>query len=90
MMWCLLVSVPQQVNKVTKLVAEESCPFVGESLRQVKEAVGNTAAVLGFVGAPFTLATYIVEVSLQALAACFECAPWVCKLDVRQGCQIHC
>lgn len=51
----------EQVKKVTKLVAEESCPFVGESLRQVADAVGNSAAVLGFVGAPFTLATYIVE-----------------------------
>lgn len=28
---------------------------------QVREAVGSSAAVLGFVGAPFTLATYIVE-----------------------------
>lgn len=33
----------------------------GESLRQLRAAVGNEAAVLGFVGAPFTLATYIVE-----------------------------
>eukprot|EP00197_Chlamydomonas_leiostraca_P009642 CAMPEP_0202865812 /NCGR_PEP_ID=MMETSP1391-20130828/6376_1 /ASSEMBLY_ACC=CAM_ASM_000867 /TAXON_ID=1034604 /ORGANISM="Chlamydomonas leiostraca, Strain SAG 11-49" /LENGTH=389 /DNA_ID=CAMNT_0049545691 /DNA_START=68 /DNA_END=1237 /DNA_ORIENTATION=+ len=51
----------EQVKKVSKLIPEESCPFVGESLRQVREAVGSSAAVLGFVGAPFTLATYIVE-----------------------------
>lgn len=28
---------------------------------QVRDAVGNEAAVLGFAGAPFTLASYIVE-----------------------------
>ena len=50
-----------QVNKVTKLNAGESCGFVGESLKQLRAAVGNQAAVMGFVGAPFTLATYIVE-----------------------------
>jgi uroporphyrinogen decarboxylase len=33
----------------------------GESLRILRQEVGNQAAVLGFVGAPFTLATYIVE-----------------------------
>ncbi|GBF94989.1 uroporphyrinogen-iii decarboxylase [Raphidocelis subcapitata] len=49
------------VKQVTKLEAEESCPFVGESLRILRNEVGNGAAVLGFVGAPFTLATYIVE-----------------------------
>lgn len=46
---------------MTPLVGEEAVPFVGESLRQVKQAVGNESTVLGFVGAPFTLASYIVE-----------------------------
>jgi uroporphyrinogen decarboxylase len=46
---------------VSKLNAAESVPFVGEALQQVRAAVGDSAAVLGFVGAPFTLATYIVE-----------------------------
>lgn len=51
----------QQVKQVTKLDADGACPFVGESLRILRQEVGNEAAVLGFVGAPFTLATYIVE-----------------------------
>lgn len=49
------------MEKVTRLDSEAACPFVGESLRQLRTYVGNQAAVLGFVGAPFTLATYIVE-----------------------------
>ncbi|KAF5728285.1 uroporphyrinogen decarboxylase 1 chloroplastic-like [Tripterygium wilfordii] len=35
--------------------------FVGESLRILRREVGGPAAVLGFVGAPWTIATYIVE-----------------------------
>ncbi|KAJ7554094.1 hypothetical protein O6H91_06G124500 [Diphasiastrum complanatum] len=35
--------------------------FVGESLSLLRKEVGEKAAVLGFVGAPWTLATYIVE-----------------------------
>uniref|UniRef100_A0A7I4BI65 Uroporphyrinogen decarboxylase n=1 Tax=Physcomitrium patens TaxID=3218 RepID=A0A7I4BI65_PHYPA len=35
--------------------------FVGESLSILREEVGDGAAVLGFVGSPWTLATYIVE-----------------------------
>lgn len=35
--------------------------FVGESLKILRSEVGEHAAVLGFVGAPWTLATYIVE-----------------------------
>ena len=50
------------MKKVTKLNAGETLPFVGSALEQVAAEVGDTAAVLGFVGAPFTLATYIVEV----------------------------
>ena len=51
----------QQVQQVRRLEAEESVPFVGAALRQLRSEVGDQAAVLGFVGAPFTLASYIVE-----------------------------
>jgi uroporphyrinogen decarboxylase len=36
-------------------------PYVGETLTILRKEVGNASAVLGFVGAPFTLASYIVE-----------------------------
>ncbi|KAI4333569.1 hypothetical protein L6164_018357 [Bauhinia variegata] len=39
----------------------EKLNFVGESLKILRREVGNHAAVLGFVGAPWTIATYIVE-----------------------------
>ena len=36
--------------------------FVGEALKQLRATVGpEGAAVLGFVGSPWTLATYVVE-----------------------------
>lgn len=35
--------------------------FVAEALTALRREVGNKAAVLGFVGLPFTLATYMVE-----------------------------
>jgi uroporphyrinogen decarboxylase len=36
-------------------------PFVAEALRTLRKEVGGSAAVLGFVGLPYTLATYLVE-----------------------------
>ncbi|XP_068659777.1 uroporphyrinogen decarboxylase 1, chloroplastic [Aristolochia californica] len=39
----------------------EKLHFVGESLQILRKEVGEKAAVLGFVGAPWTIATYIVE-----------------------------
>jgi uroporphyrinogen decarboxylase len=35
--------------------------FVGESLRLLHQEVAGQAAVLGFIGCPWTLATYVVE-----------------------------
>lgn len=35
--------------------------FVGEALTQLRNEVKNEAAVLGFIGSPWTLATYLVE-----------------------------
>ncbi|KAJ0989288.1 hypothetical protein J5N97_007644 [Dioscorea zingiberensis] len=39
----------------------EKLSFVGDSLKILRQEVGDKAAVLGFVGAPWTIATYIVE-----------------------------
>ncbi len=51
----------QQIKDLYSLEPEESLPFVGKVLSQLRESVGNKAAVLGFVGAPWTLAAYVVE-----------------------------
>lgn len=39
----------------------EKLKFVSESLKILRHEVGDKAAILGFVGAPWTIATYIVE-----------------------------
>lgn len=39
----------------------EKLSFVGDSLKILRQEIGDRAAVLGFVGAPWTIATYIVE-----------------------------
>ncbi|KAL3161462.1 Uroporphyrinogen decarboxylase 1, chloroplastic [Trebouxia sp. C0010 RCD-2024] len=51
----------QQVEQIRKLDAHGSVPYVAEALTRLREEVGHQSTVLGFVGAPFTLATYIVE-----------------------------
>lgn len=50
-----------QVKALRPLEPKASMPFVGEVLGRLRESVGNQAAVLGFVGAPWTLAAYVVE-----------------------------
>jgi uroporphyrinogen decarboxylase len=44
-----------------KIVPHEATPFVAESLAILRKTVGPSTAVLGFVGCPYTLATYLVE-----------------------------
>lgn len=41
--------------------AEEGTPYVMQALRLLREALGDRAALLGFAGAPFTLACYLIE-----------------------------
>jgi uroporphyrinogen decarboxylase len=49
------------VDRMTDLPATEATRYVFEALRQVKAALGERAALLGFAGAPFTLACYLIE-----------------------------
>ena len=51
----------EQIKNLIPLEPESSLPFVGDVLGRLRESVGNKAAVLGFVGAPWTLAAYVVE-----------------------------
>lgn len=49
------------VQKITPINPVKSTPFVGTALKNLRQEVGNKATVLGFVGLPYTLATYLVE-----------------------------
>lgn len=44
-----------------RLCTAKACPFVAEALRNLRREVGTSATVLGFIGLPYTLATYMVE-----------------------------
>ena len=50
-----------QIDALRPLQPAASLPFVGTVLQHLRHAVGNKATVLGFVGAPWTLAAYAVE-----------------------------
>lgn len=52
----------EAVRRMRPLVPAEAVPYAGAALTALRaELAGTDAAVLGFVGAPFTLATYCVE-----------------------------
>nr|VDC69458.1 unnamed protein product [Brassica rapa] len=61
----IIFSPPQSaadVDQVKEFIPEESVPYVGEALKRLRnEVVGNEGVVLGFVGAPFTLSSYVIE-----------------------------
>jgi len=50
-----------QVDKVYPLDPEKSLPFIKTILNTLCQEVAGEATVLGFVGAPWTLAAYVVE-----------------------------
>lgn len=51
----------EQIEKVHPLDPAESLPFIREILQTLRQEVGDKATVLGFVGAPWTLAAYAIE-----------------------------
>src|SRR6266571_2527607 len=51
----------QDVEALRVIDPEESTPFVMEAIRLVKSELEGKQAVIGFSGAPFTLACYMIE-----------------------------
>jgi uroporphyrinogen decarboxylase len=49
------------VERLESISAAEGTPFVLEALRMLKQELGEQAALIGFAGAPFTLACYLIE-----------------------------
>lgn len=49
------------VARLRIVEAEEGTPYVLAAIRLLKPALGERAALLGFAGAPFTLACYLIE-----------------------------
>lgn len=52
---------PERIRALGLPDPETSLAYVGESLRRVAEGLPDSAALLGFCGAPYTLACYAVE-----------------------------
>jgi len=51
----------EDIDRIRVVDPEEGTPYVLEALRQLQAALGDRAATLGFAGAPFTLACYLVD-----------------------------
>jgi len=51
----------EHVEALKPLVPAESLAYVGEALRLVRRELADETALIGFCGAPFTLAAYAVE-----------------------------
>jgi uroporphyrinogen decarboxylase len=67
----------EQIDKLHPLEPEESLPFIREILQALRQEVGDKSTVLGFVGAPWTLAAYAIEgksskdyVNIKSMAFC--------------------
>jgi uroporphyrinogen decarboxylase len=55
------VRTASDVARLTTVPAGEATPYVLTALGLVRTALGERAALLGFAGAPFTLACYLIE-----------------------------
>ncbi len=51
----------RDLGRIPPVVALESLGFVAESIRLVRRALGDRTPLIGFAGAPFTLASYLIE-----------------------------
>jgi len=50
-----------QIDALTEFDPDTAVPFIRKILSSIKSEVGDRATILGFVGAPWTLAAYAIE-----------------------------
>ena len=51
----------EDVMRLSPVAVEEAVPFVFETVRLVRKALSDRVPLIGFAGAPFTLASYLIE-----------------------------
>src|SRR6266481_6647084 len=51
----------EQVDELSEFSPEEHVPYVLDAVRLVKQQLVEKAPLIGFSGAPFTLASYLIE-----------------------------
>lgn len=52
---------PKDVDRVDELVSMEPLEFVMSTVRHTRDAISDEIPIIGFSGAPFTLASYMIE-----------------------------
>ncbi len=52
---------PDGVQRLTPFSPEEHVPYVPDAIRLIKNQLGDRIPLIGFSGAPFTLASYLIE-----------------------------
>jgi uroporphyrinogen decarboxylase len=55
------IRTPADVERLGVPDPEQTMGFVGEAIRRTRKALADAVPVIGFCGAPFTLASYMVE-----------------------------
>ena len=51
----------EDVARLAPVVVDEAVPFVFEAVRLVRKQLADRVPLIGFAGAPFTLASYLIE-----------------------------
>ncbi len=52
---------PRAVRALPEIDVEDALGFVFETVRRARKALGDRVPLIGFAGAPFTLASYLIE-----------------------------
>ncbi len=61
-----LIEEEKDLNLLKKIGPEKDCPFLLKALRQIRKEIGKEAALLGFAGSPWTVASYIVKEGVRS------------------------